>query len=1363
MHPICYRLISILLVGLFFPVKKTNAQCPVADFTIASPVCAGSPLNITNNSTGATNFEWDFAPGYFSQNGTKLSDTTVGFNYPGDLSSEFQNDTVVSFVCGNSSGKLYRVIYANGPESPLTQIQDLGNFGGLLYQPMDVALYREDSTWFGIIVDYGNNSLIRFRLGNSLLNTPDSTIKLLDNSNSNLYSPWGIKIVKDDSGTIHGLASNFQAGTITHFNFGNSIRNSPTPSAQIPVTGATYVLDAYIAHDCGNWYAFIAGYNSSNIIRADFGNSLNNMPTFTTIISNGSPSDIAMVNDSSGWKLLYTNYSQNNMFRYDLGSDLSNITPVLLGIENFGGGNPKGITMIRKNANTYLNILYNGSQNLQMIRYTNPTVVNKYSDTTANPQNILFSGNGMYAVTLRAIDNAGNYSTKTVSFSVKAVPIPGFSFMNQCIGDTTFFTDSTTISSGSIVDWSWDFGDGNNSQDQNPFHTYSATGNKTVSLVTISDGGCSDTISQVIEIAPFPVASFTPPTVVCSQTELQFIDQSSVASGFINSWNWDFGNGDSSIAQNPLYSFPLGGNFTVTLTVTSSVGCNDSDSSLFFINDRPQAGFKANNTCIGQNVQFIDETIINNAVISNYSWDFGDASTDSTQHPSHLYPAVVSTYPVQLIVTAANGCIDTAQQQIKINNIPTVNFSYQPVTACQNNNISFADLSIVTGDTISGWTWDFGDGSNDSVMNPVHRFSNPGLHVVTLVAYSPSNCPGIATQQIIDVKESPDAMFTYSTTCIGNSTHFTNNSVPASGSAIDSVFWIFNATDTVSVYNPDYTFPATGDFTVLLTVLSPEGCSDTDSTMVRVHARPDASFTHATPCSGDSIQFTSTSTCDSLSSISQYEWNFGDLSSGAANYSALQNPKHKYTTIQAYTSALITTTDFGCKDTAFKTFSLFQSPVAQFTYSPTCYGDLMEFFNPGSVLDSIYSWNFGDNQTNQLKEPAHYYAFPGNYSVKLTVTAKTGCVTNGIKQVAVSPIPTANFNTTPACVNTEYIFEDNSSVASGSIVKWKWGIAGLASPDSVQYPVYTFTDSGTFNVTLTVTSDIGCSKSTTKALDVYELPVASFSFDPQYGNPPLLIQTTDLSTGGANNRWDFGDGSLVENDLAPSHVYNDTGLFLITQYVTSLYGCKDSVSKSIYVITPVIDVAITGDSSYFDGNYFHVVGRLENRGTREINSLQMEARLENGNTIREDLNVVIPNGPLGYYTYSFHASFLINQGSELTYYCIRADNPNGTDDSKPENNERCFNLTDDVITMDPFPNPFTDKIIVRMLLPKQDDLTIDLADMTGKVIKEIYTGKGTKNLFELEIDLSDIADGIYSLKIVYNDEVVSKNLVKNSY
>ncbi|MBK9542302.1 MAG: PKD domain-containing protein [Bacteroidetes bacterium] len=1341
-------LVSIQLFG----------QCPTPGFTIGSAGCANQSVSFTNTSSGATSYEWDFCGGDFDA--VPIA-TNLGLPFlnPLGITPVFDGSNWFAFVNNDGDGSIVRLDFGSSLMNvPATT--NLGNIGGEISAGLgrsNLELVNEGGNWYGLLACQGNAKLIRYDFGNSLTNVPTSTSTVYAQLGSSAFFLNAIQ----DNGNLFLFIANTNA-SIEVFNYGSSITNTPTTST-ISVPGASLLFDVDIVKDCDQWIGFASSYSASAIFRLDFGTALTNAPTVSTLTPVNSlvsfPQNVKIGFDGKNWGAMVQN-SSGAILCLNFGSDLSNTSP-LCNVLSLTGYSSSGLylSMVKDGSTFYLLTSNFGGNTCGVIQLNNDCGANPATSTLQNPSCAWSSGGTKY-VSLKATDASGNTQYYTDSITINFAPQTAFNATALCFGDATQFMDSSQLSQGTITAWDWDFGDLNTSTTQNPVNQYATSGTFVVTLVTTASSGCSDTLQRQIYIGPKPIVSFSSGTA-CAGTLIPFTDQSTIPSGTLAAWTWMFGNGDSANVQNPSYVFPVGGTFDVVLTVTSDSGCTDSASTTLNINFQPEAFFTESNTCVGQSVQFIDATN-SQSPIQSYAWDFGDGNTDTQVNPQHTYPAIVANYFVNLIVTASNGCIDTIQKDIKINTIPTADFTITNVNACQNNQVQFQDLSSVSGDTLSGWYWDFGDNTFDSIPNPVHTFTTSGPNIVRLIVYSPSSCPSAMYQQTIDVVESPVASFTFTDVCLGNTTQFNNISLVPSGSTIDSTSWDFGTGDFSGAPNTAfYTYDSAATFPVALTVITNFGCIGTDTLQVPVHSIPTAAYTFSNPCSGQAVVFNNQSTTDSLSSLANFTWNFGDFGN-PNNISNLVNPTHTYSTLNTYSVFLIATTNFGCSDTTVDTVQIFPSAPSQFTYSPTCDGDLMEFFNPGSSLDSAYLWNFGDNQTNQLQEPAHFYAFPGTYTVTLTVYAFSGCASTSNKQVTVSPIPVADFKIQPICVNNSYQFQDSSSINNGSILHWDWSIAGVASLDTVQNPSYTFADTGTYAVTLMISSDIGCTNSITQAVHVYPLPTANFSFDPQFGNPPLDVQFTDFSTGGSFYQWEFGDNSTGSSTHEPSHIYQDTGIFVIHQYVTNAYGCIDSVEKSIYVIKPVLDIAITGDSSYVDGNYFYVVARIANQGTREINKVNMEARLEDGTTIKEKYESLIPNGPAGIQSYSFKAAFLISANSNFNYYCVKANDPNGETDNVQSNNERCFNRTSNLAIVNPYPNPFTDVVSVRVVLPFEDNVSIDLFDFTGKIISNLYTGAANKGLLEVRSDLSGLSDGVYSIRIQFRDEEQTRRIVKQT-
>ena len=161
-------------------------------------------------------------------------------------------------------------------------------------------------------------------------------------------------------------------------------------------------------------------------------------------------------------------------------------------------------------------------------------------------------------------------------------------------------------------------------------------------------------------------------------------------------------------------------------------------------------------------------------------------------------------------------------------------------------------------------------------------------------------------------------------------------------------------------------------------------------------------------------------------------------------------------------------------------------------------------------------------------------------------------------------IPVASFTAGNACVNEAIAFNDQSFISQGNITNWSWSF-GDNSFSTSQNNSHAYASAGNFLVTLTVTSNNGCSTAATSNATAYPLPVADFSFSP---NPIAQItdeiQFKNYSSGATQWFWNFGDGnsSAVQS---PSHLYADTGNFIITLITISPFGCRDTTLQNLRV------------------------------------------------------------------------------------------------------------------------------------------------------------------------------------------------------
>jgi large repetitive protein len=334
----------------------------------------------------------------------------------------------------------------------------------------------------------------------------------------------------------------------------------------------------------------------------------------------------------------------------------------------------------------------------------------------------------------------GNGLCNVVSDSMKLIrnnaPTVAFSTANMCAGQSVSFTDNSNPNGETITNWSWNFGSGGGTSSlQNPTFSYPSVGNYSVSLLVSTNNGCSDSITQMITINSTPVAASTF-NANCQNEQVAFTDASSISSGNIISWNWNFADGNNSTNQNSTNVFDSSGVYNVVLTVTSDSGCTATSSQLVTINPSPVAGFVSLIDCKSLVVNFTDTSTVSTGNIQSYNWAFGDGGISAIQSPAYTYNDTGS-YTVTLIVQTNNGCVDTSTTIVNPGS-PIV-AEYAPAGGNYNVNqtVNFDNQS--SGGV--SFIWNFADGSAISnTTDPSHSFSSPGTYGVILTATNGSGC-----------------------------------------------------------------------------------------------------------------------------------------------------------------------------------------------------------------------------------------------------------------------------------------------------------------------------------------------------------------------------------------------------------------------------------------------------------------------------------------------------------------------------------------------------------------------------------------------------------------------------------------------
>lgn len=361
-------------------------------------------------------------------------------------------------------------------------------------------------------------------------------------------------------------------------------------------------------------------------------------------------------------------------------------------------------------------------------------------DLTKSPSH-LYANSGEYSVTLVA-EAAGCVSvTKRNAFQFPQ-PVAEFEVTNdECnVTSEVVFTNKSTISSGRLGSL-WNYGDLSYSTQTNSTHNFTDAGVHDVQLKVQSAFGCSDSTTKQIVLKESPIASFDN-SQTCDIDPVDFTNTSFEPTGTNVDYTWDFGDPTSpdnnSNLKNPNHQYSLPGARKVTLTVLADNGCSDEVTKDIVIGVQPQADFDVELVCEGEEVVFVNKTIISRGDIEvTYDWDFDDNETSTEVSPtkSFVSPGV---YSVSVVATAKDGgCTDTETKDITVYETPDCDFNAE-TNGSGDRRFNYT----ITNKPIDGSTieWNFGDGGFSYDENPQWQYSFDGGFYVTLRITSPAGC-----------------------------------------------------------------------------------------------------------------------------------------------------------------------------------------------------------------------------------------------------------------------------------------------------------------------------------------------------------------------------------------------------------------------------------------------------------------------------------------------------------------------------------------------------------------------------------------------------------------------------------------------
>lgn len=784
--------------------------------------------------------------------------------------------------------------------------------------------------------------------------------------------------------------------------------------------------------------------------------------------------------------------------------------------------------------------------------------------TNVNQEHVYATG-GNYTVRLIAKDNLGCRDTIFKSITVFQLPTADFAVANQCLTDSTQFSDATVQGSGAVSNWNWNLGDGSTGNTQNPTHQYGAVNTYTVALMVEDDNGCRDTTEQDVEIHVLPQAAFMP-IDACWEADYPFQDASTIVSGTVDAWQWDFGDATTASVQNPTHTYASYGQYDVTLVALSDQGCGDTITQQITLHAIPVPGFEVPEICQLSPMQFTDTASVAEGALTNWEYHFGDNASSTQQNATYTYTSH-GTMNVQQIVTSNFGCVDSVTVAVVIDPKPVADFATQ--NECLNDVMSFANQSIVASGSLVTYNWNFGDGNTDVAQNTTNLYANAGNYTVQLIVETDNACTD-TTEQQVEVYQLPIADFTFSDVCLNVEAMFTDLSTSNSG-VVDSWEWDWGDNTTETGQGPIlHSYPSAGDYNVTLRVATDLGCLDTMEQSITIHPMPVALFEADSVCFNQATNFTNLSTV-STGLITNSYWEFGFSATSTA-----ENPTNVFPETGYLPVSLTVTSDFGCKDTVTLPIRVYVLPEPEFVHNDTCFEDLVTFTDQSQISEGFidaFNWDFGDSQVSDQQNPTHYYTADGRYDATLVTTSNFGCTESVTHQVEIYPLPQIDYVASPAagCQPLSVSFNNQSQIASGyQIVDYQWDLGqGITSNQTNPQTVYA--DSGFYDLQIIATSAKGCDDTlqVVNAIDVWPRPVAGFTTEKEaYIMLFPEVDFIDLSTGATEWYYQFDDG-FASTDQNPTHEYQQAGTYQVVQTVNNDFGC-DAVTSMRVVVEPAI-------------------------------------------------------------------------------------------------------------------------------------------------------------------------------------------------
>ena len=1065
-------MIRFLAVLFFFISIRLSAQLPVADFTVKPSVCMNESVELINQSSGATNYQWDLCLDDIRNLAQSTNKTTIsGLSWGTSYKLAEDNGTWYGFAASFNNNKLFKLDFGNDPGN-IPTISNMGDLSGQLVLPYGVEIVFNQGEWFGFISSYDiTTGIVMLSFGSSLANTP--TVTNLGRFNLNCRYTDVRAVVQGADNLLVMIGADIRSVVVV--NFKSSFHNT-VQAQDVFTTGIVSTMTNPIGLDViqvnGNWIGLIANSNSSEIYTINFGSDIRTIPTVQSVTPSviSAPVKVKILQEGSNYYAAVTGQSQAFTL-FDFKDLAVSSAPQAMSQSSLPA--LYGIDAIRWQGKSIIQGVSNVDAKLNHLRFENTSCGVAQPYVTANtPDTFTYSQSGIKLIELVAENSSGEKSTIGKQVNVTSSLAPEISFSTNgydCAGSTIDFTSQSQ--SSNITSYSWSYGDGAVANGAASQHSYSA-GIFTARVDVTDASGCTNFAKLTLTIYNQPQANFSLPNSnpFCTNQNYLFTNTSTFDVGSNPTWQWSVNGTNISTSQD--LSYTINAAVAQSITVTASIpGCStQSTQNINTVEVGPTLGFTSANTgCVNSQMAF---TNTSSGSVLGYTWAYGDGNTSSQTDGSNSF-STTGLFNVTLSASNSAGCQNSFTKPITIYSNPVADFDLElPPFSCVGSPSQFDDLTNSPVDSnLTDWSWQFGDSSNGTSLlrNPAYTYATAGNYNVTLQVSTNFGCTS-SVQKTVTISPSPTAAFTNSVACVNLATQFTD----ASTGNIKSWQWKMpGVANPINSQNTTFTFKSASTFPVTLAVTGTNNCINQITKNIIVPVAPIVDFSILYPCTGNATKFEETNQGGNDPAVS-WDWNFSS-SSGTGNPA-----NHTFSNAGLYTVTLTSTRQSQCVYSVSKNLTIVDGPLASFTPSTTGGGaPLNVSFTNNSTFADSYSWSFGDQNNSMTSDtsPSFTYTQLGSYTVTLTASNSLNC-TNSASTLIDVVVPNID-----AALTSFALVDDPSTSSKRAVVTIK-----NAGNISFLNPVVSVNLGGNVSLKETVLSTIPVGSSLSKTLNMEIVP-----------------------------------------------------------------------------------------------------------------------------------------------------------------------------------------------------------------------------------------------------------------------------------